>query len=177
MADSETQDRRVVRSRQALTDAFMDLVLERPYDDFTVGDVIERAGIGRSTFYEHYRNKDDLLRHAMGGVLEALANMPTSAHDEERLTVWLTNIGDNKRLGRIMLAGPVRVHLVRALAGLIEERLPHGGPAKLAALQMAEAQLGLINAWLSGAAGASVETVIGLLVRSARAMAGAVSPE
>lgn len=175
MAESTTEDRRILRSRQALTDAFLALVVEQPYDEFTVGDVIERAGIGRSTFYEHFRNKDDLLRHSLGGALECLADMATPAFDEQRLAFWTTNMWENKRLGRIMLSGQARAYLVRNLAELIEARLPRGTGMRLASVQMAEAQLGLIQAWLSGVAGASAETVAGLLVRTARAMAGAAA--
>jgi hypothetical protein len=54
-------DRRVQRSRRLLKQALLDLVLEKHYDDITVQDVLERADIGRSTFYSHFRNKDELL--------------------------------------------------------------------------------------------------------------------
>lgn len=60
MADEET-DRRVRRTRQALRDALMELTLERGYDRVTLQQILDRADIGRSTFYAHYRDKDDLL--------------------------------------------------------------------------------------------------------------------
>ncbi|WP_280215462.1 helix-turn-helix domain-containing protein [Nocardia cyriacigeorgica] len=36
-------------------------MIERGYERVTVTDVIDRADVGRSTFYAHYRDKDDLL--------------------------------------------------------------------------------------------------------------------
>jgi AcrR family transcriptional regulator len=54
-------DRRTLRTRDALSDALVELMHERPFKSITVQDVLERAGVGRSTFYTHYRDKDDLF--------------------------------------------------------------------------------------------------------------------
>lgn len=54
-------DRRVQRTRQLLQDALVTLILEKGYQKITIQDIIDRANIGRSTFYSHYRDKDDLL--------------------------------------------------------------------------------------------------------------------
>jgi len=54
-------DRRVRRTRDALGDALIELVQEKPFDEITVQDVLDRAGVGRSTFYTHYSDKDDLF--------------------------------------------------------------------------------------------------------------------
>lgn len=54
-------DRRVRRTRETLHRALIELMMERAYDRISVRDVIARADVGRSTFYAHYRDKDDLL--------------------------------------------------------------------------------------------------------------------
>lgn len=54
-------DPRVERSTQALGEALIALLHERQFDDITVQDILDRAGVGRATFYAHYRNKDDVL--------------------------------------------------------------------------------------------------------------------
>ncbi|MEV6844944.1 TetR/AcrR family transcriptional regulator [Actinoplanes sp. NPDC051411] len=54
-------DRRVRRTRRALRDALVGLIVERGYEKVTVQDVLDRADIGRSTFYAHYRDKDALF--------------------------------------------------------------------------------------------------------------------
>jgi AcrR family transcriptional regulator len=56
-----TPDRRVRRTRAALHEALMSLMSEKGYDALTVQDVIDRADVGRSTFYAHYTGKADLL--------------------------------------------------------------------------------------------------------------------
>ena len=60
---SETKlDRRIVRTRQLLRDALMELILEKGYDAVKVQDVAERANVGRATFYLHYKGgKEELL--------------------------------------------------------------------------------------------------------------------
>ena len=57
----QKQDRRSLRTRQLVSDAMMQLMREKRYSAITVQDVLERAGIGRSTFYAHYFDKDDAL--------------------------------------------------------------------------------------------------------------------
>jgi AcrR family transcriptional regulator len=54
-------DRRVGKTRKALREALTDLILERGYESVTVQDLIDRADVGRSTFYAHFIDKDDLL--------------------------------------------------------------------------------------------------------------------
>jgi AcrR family transcriptional regulator len=56
-----TTDRRILRTRDALGDALVALMQEKNFEDITVQEVLDRAGVGRSTFYVHYRDKDDLL--------------------------------------------------------------------------------------------------------------------
>lgn len=54
-------DRRVRRTRAAIQDALTELILEKGYDSVTVSDIIERADIGRSTFYSHFTDKRDVF--------------------------------------------------------------------------------------------------------------------
>jgi AcrR family transcriptional regulator len=57
----EVADRRVRRTRQSLRRALVELILEKGYDRITVQEIIDRADVGRSTFYAHFVDKDDLL--------------------------------------------------------------------------------------------------------------------
>jgi AcrR family transcriptional regulator len=58
---NEPADRRVRRTRRSLREALVALIAERGYDRVTVQEVLDRADVGRSTFYAHYRDKDDLF--------------------------------------------------------------------------------------------------------------------
>lgn len=55
------EDRRVRRSRDRLGDAIMELIEEKPFEKITVQDVLDRAGVGRATFYSHFSDKNDLF--------------------------------------------------------------------------------------------------------------------
>jgi AcrR family transcriptional regulator len=58
---SKTKDRRVERTRQALEAALLSLLKEKEFGAISVQEIIDRANVGRATFYSHYDNKEDLL--------------------------------------------------------------------------------------------------------------------
>lgn len=55
------EDRRIQRTKQLLREALVSLILERRYETITVQDILDRANVGRSTFYAHFRDKEELL--------------------------------------------------------------------------------------------------------------------
>lgn len=59
--DKRGVDRRIQRTRQLLQDSLVALILEKGYEAVTVQDVIDRANVGRSTFYTHFRDREELL--------------------------------------------------------------------------------------------------------------------
>ena len=69
---SPITDRRVRRTHDLLRKALLSLLLEKAYDRITVQDILDRADVGRSTFYAHFRDKDELLRSGFGDVYAAL---------------------------------------------------------------------------------------------------------
>ncbi len=54
-------DRRVQRTRELLQKALIELISERGYDAITIQDIVDRANVGRTTFYLHYSSKDELF--------------------------------------------------------------------------------------------------------------------
>lgn len=54
-------DRRVQRTRELLQKALMELINEQRYDAITIQDIVNRANVGRTTFYLHYNSKDELF--------------------------------------------------------------------------------------------------------------------
>ena len=67
------EDARVRRTRDALGDALVALMQEKPFDTITVQDVLDRANVSRSTFYSHYSDKDDLLMSDAEEFFESVA--------------------------------------------------------------------------------------------------------
>lgn len=61
MAAEKREDRRVQRTQQLLRHALVELILEKGYETVTVQDITDRANVGRSTFYAHYSDKEELL--------------------------------------------------------------------------------------------------------------------
>lgn len=60
-AAAKKQDRRVKATRNALGDAIVALIQEKPFDTITVQHVLDRAKVSRSTFYSHYSDTNDLF--------------------------------------------------------------------------------------------------------------------
>ena len=69
MRKQSRADRRVHETRTRLHGALESLVHEKPYDEIVVKEIIARADIGRSTFYAHYRDKDELLDRGIRDLL------------------------------------------------------------------------------------------------------------
>ncbi len=80
-SDKKT-DARVRRTRDALGDALVALMQEKPFDTITVQEVLDRAQVSRSTFYSHYSDKDDLLMSDAEEFFESIS-MALSAHGDK----------------------------------------------------------------------------------------------
>lgn len=77
-------DRRQRKTRRAIYAAFEELLLEQHYRDITVAQIIERADIGRSTFYAHFATKDELLNHLCDELFaHVFDGVQTDAHQHQ----------------------------------------------------------------------------------------------
>ena len=68
-------DPRVARTTHALGRALIELIQERDYDEITVQQILDRAQVGRATFYAHYRNKDDALHSSYEGLFRIMESV------------------------------------------------------------------------------------------------------
>src|SRR5829696_3488770 len=82
---NNVKDRRVGRTRQLLIQSLESLILEKPYADITVQDIIDRANVGRSTFYTHFLDKDHLLKSTIDKVRDTFAEHYQKATNKGQL--------------------------------------------------------------------------------------------
>lgn len=66
------QDRRIVRTRKLLHESLMALIIEKGYEAVTIQHIIDRANVGRSTFYSHFLDKQDLLQNGIDQLKQLL---------------------------------------------------------------------------------------------------------
>jgi AcrR family transcriptional regulator len=172
-----------VRSRKqpakaAVLRAFVELVGAKQYDEIAVGEIIKQAGVSRSTFYEHYRGKSDLLTRSIAGPFKILADGVLSAA-QSKLVPLLEHFWSNRAFARGVLLGSVRPRVATVLVIHIESRLKRREtesraryrlPRRLIAWQLTETMLGLITAWLTGEARCSATELADGLSRSSHAV-------
>ena len=126
-----TADRRVQRTRRALREALVALILERGWEGFSVQDVCDRADVARSTFYTHFADKEELvgggfedLRRGLRAQLAAAAASRAAArfsrglieHAHEQRRLFLAVVG--KRSGHL-----VQRRFRELVLGLVREDL------------------------------------------------------
>lgn len=66
-------DARVKRTRRVLHESLGSLIHERPFEDISVQQILERAGVARSTFYTHFEDKEALLATSLAEICDAAA--------------------------------------------------------------------------------------------------------
>ena len=130
-------DRRSRRTRQALHQALIRLIVERGYDEITVADIADAADTGRSTFYAHFTDKDDLLRSAGGYlrrvlVMEHEAAAASSGIAEDRILGFsrfmTAHLYEQRQIFHALMrgqGGPIFLEMIRdVLCEIVRKELP-----------------------------------------------------
>jgi AcrR family transcriptional regulator len=172
-------DPRIARTRRSLQEALFELARERGLDEISVADIAERAGVNRSSFYQHYSDKDTLLADAIDAVAEAAgADVPELTeitptppavlvdylrHVEENAAVYSRIFGDHgspaavarlrKRIQAIVIDAVTTSH-----AGTFGD-----APSDVLAAGLSGSVLGVLEAWLARDPRPPVETAVGWL--------------
>jgi len=128
-------DRRIVRTRNLLGDALVALLQEKNFDDITVQDVLDRAGVGRSTFYVHYRDKTDLLLSDVEDFFELCSGLLKKRNANPKRLLPVQELFAHIRDLREFYAAMVRSRKIQDVHALgrgffarsIEERLESAG--------------------------------------------------
>jgi AcrR family transcriptional regulator len=130
-------DARVLRTHGSLADALIALMHEKPFDSITVQEVLDRAAVGRSTFYAHFRGKDDLFLSEIEQFFSLVSTMLTqrreASHRVAPVAELFSHIADMRQFYAVLVASG-KIHDVMALgqghlARGIEQRLIELGRA------------------------------------------------
>jgi AcrR family transcriptional regulator len=179
-------DPRARRTSDALRQTLVELVRDRRYDQIRIADVVRGSGVGRSTFYEHYKGLDHMIVETMSDMLDALSTVV----DEEPALVPITHIlahfHENRVFARHLFSAPLTAQVARRIGDGLGERMARRLDARaersasrplidthLAARYVAAGQMELIRASLALEC-FDAEALARALVASGRAAADAL---
>lgn len=177
-----TSDRRVRRTRALLHQALLDLIEERGYDRTTVQDILDRADVGRSTFYTHYPTKDQLLLSGLDEVRQGLEQLTAAddAADQRSPVAPLRPVFDHAeghgQQFRAMLGDRASTLAHRAGAGMLAETITRHVRDRVAVDDdqfdlmvtfLVDGLIGVITRWLDTHPQLSAEQVYGVYERIA----------
>jgi AcrR family transcriptional regulator len=176
-------DRRVQRTRQLLEQSLLSLIKEKAFDSISVQMIIDRANVGRATFYQHYDNKEDLLESGFKG-LEARLKvrqrevLSEGGNLDDRLFAFshelLAHAHEHRDFFPAMVGkrgGAVLQHVLRRLlVALVREDVAtlatkpgmRAVPPEAAVQFLANGLFGLLVWWLNGRMRLSIEEVDGI---------------
>ena len=169
-------DVRVERTRRALQAALFELARERPLEEVTIADIATRAGVNRSTFYQHYSDKDTLLADAIDAVVElAGAEIPTPTevsldpppilvdylrHVEENAAVYTRIFGEHgSPVAVARLRERIQTIVIDAVASSHADTF-HDIPPDVLAAGLSGSVLGVLEVWLARDPRPPVETAV-----------------
>jgi len=156
---NEKTDRRSQRTRHLLGAALVELIREKDYGTISVTDIIERANVGRSTFYAHYRDKDALFVGELDRVIEILSQRIPG---QEEIPFFpslglFRHVGEEFELYKSLLWTPgidlLIKHLQKSISQRVEQGLQNSGrkfeiPHPVLASFIAGSFLTLLKWWL-----------------------------
>lgn len=164
-------DRRVERTGQLLRGALVALIREKGFEALTVQEIIDRANVGRATFYAHFDNKDDLLVSGFEDLRDSLRarqreafargrtiedrvfgfSREVFAHTHEHRDVFRAMVG--KRSGAVVerVLHKLLIELLREdVTGAVGRPRGHDVQAEALVQFLAGALFGLLMWWLDG---------------------------
>jgi AcrR family transcriptional regulator len=178
VAAIRARDLRARRSMQELHNALLALIEERPFDGITIDDIVEKSGVGRSTFYRHYATKEALIEEIAKTEIEQLVDLTfplTSRSDSRPSCLALARYVDARRkLWRILLTGGAAGVMRESFAKLAMEKGPKNLdttdmdiPIDLGAVWGVAATVEIIAWWLRQSKPVSIEKIAEYLDRLA----------
>jgi AcrR family transcriptional regulator len=150
-----TTDPRAERTREAILWAFYEVMLQDGFDAATPAKIAARAKVGRSTFYQHFRGREELLAHSFRGQMDELAKFSLRPEADARMQKLLEHFWQNRNMARTLLAGRSGAAITNVLAGSFARAL-ECSPAKTTRAQainatyLAAGHIATLREWLTG---------------------------
>ncbi len=147
-------DARTLRTTNAVALALFQLIQEGDgrFQDITVREILQRAGVGRTAFYAHFRSKEDVLHSTYETVFSSLQlDFAENARTDHRLfpaSEFFEHVARSKPVmsafRKAGLVEDMKAHIAGYAANMIEGRIKHLNlesalPPKLAARMLAAA--------------------------------------
>lgn len=175
MQDAPPQGvRKAAHTRQKIVDAFTALALRHRYAAIRMSDILTQAGVGKSTFYEHFRGKDDVLVDAMQPVILALATAASRRAARLYVREMVKHLWDRRSIGRALLDSSSAPIVQRSLAAAIVPHAIRAGlscdAAQLTARGIAAAHLAMLRSWLAGETPSTIDTMTDRLIACSHLM-------
>nr|BBH86803.1 TetR family transcriptional regulator [Thermosporothrix sp. COM3] len=171
MSHAQQTDLRIRRTHKFLQEAMIELITEKGFEAITVGDIVERAMINRTTFYRHYQDKYDLVarifEEAVNHMVEDMKPLRKDSDPDEKVEIWhqfFEHVGAHARLYRAMLgkngspwfAARMREHITRLILereqwkqqAASSQLLDPTMPPELPVMQLSHVLIGTVIWWL-----------------------------
>jgi AcrR family transcriptional regulator len=159
MTQDKPLDRRIQRTRKLLLDSLIALILEKSYDEVTVQEIIDRANVGRSTFYAHFESKEQLLFSGHDALTQSITPQKRPNTEGGQIDIFaelFQHAADNHHLAKAMLGkgggdlmiGRVSDMLISYFKQKAENKILDNRKIHLFAASFASAIIGLLSNWL-----------------------------
>jgi len=156
---SSKSDARFVRSREALHNAFLALLEDRPLEGITIREICAKAGVHYATFFRHHPSKKSLLEDIAAKQIEHLVTLAlpvVESEDGHAVHLALCNyVNEHRRLWTTLLtggaAGTLKAELLRLCVGPAKRRVPKnvGIPVELIVISTVTVLLEALSWWLT----------------------------
>ena len=148
------QDRRSQRTYHLVSTAMMALLLEKRYDAITVQDILDRADIGRSTFYAHYYDKEDVLVSVTEQMLDVFNQQMQQAETGQGILPGLELFQHVQQVHehfQVLMRGQSGEVLTKAVQTLLSRNIEHSLISAFAGKRSPSVPLAVVSQYLAGA--------------------------
>ncbi len=154
---NKREDRRIQRTQQLLRTSLLELIEEKGFEALSVQEIVDRANVGRTTFYAHFSNKEELLLCGFDELRVLLKQRQHEARTRQDARLFafsrelFEHVGEHRDVFRAMVGKRSGAAAQRRLQGLLIELVREDVRLALPALRAAPAQREPVVRFVAGA--------------------------